>query len=126
MKKTLNTTAEYSKNEIADFVTEFQKDCISRISVLCKKKNNAGKRSKILGCVSVILCFTSAVLLMTRFIPKIFFKKDVNILSAIAAIFSVISIVSAVHSKKAGEREAVYEKDIAFFEDAVNMAEEKV
>ncbi len=111
------------KTRDCDFVTQFQKGCISNISALGgKKRRSAGKR-KIFGHIAKVFCFISVLALVLRLVLKYIYGKDTKLCSVVALFSTVISLVSVRITANEAEKEDVFSQGIDFFEDAVNFSE---
>lgn len=111
------------KRKEDDFVTDFQKKCISNISVLCAKKNHSAGKKKIFGYITKGFCFVSVMSLALRLVLKYIYNKDVHIYTVISLLSAVISIVSGQISVNEAEKEDVFSREIKFFEEAINSSE---
>ena len=124
MKDSMKIFDEVTSENEKEFVTEFEKDCISRISELCAKRKKFVKLRRILLAVSGAFCMLSALFLVLSVVIKKREGTGDKLLLFLSVLSSTVCIISGWHSEKVSENEISVSKDIAFFEDAIMEAEE--
>lgn len=118
-------TPEYTPapDSVTQFITSFEKSCISKISTLCAKRKQCRKARHIFLAVSGALFFLSSLFLGFSINTRKGDSDENKVMSMLSVILSALSIIAVWHERKISEDELSISKDIALFEDAINDAE---
>lgn len=123
MKDTRTYSREINAAVNDSKITQLQRDCISEIALLCRKRKRAEMKKKIFACLAA--CFYASALIFSLF--GVFSKNEKNssktVFSVLAAFFVFFGTTFTALCCKQCRIEKEFSNGIAFLEGTVESSE---